>query len=241
MPKSFELSVYINEGIVELSKVVPWGRSLNEYSEMFSLSEDDLNSKIIGCGDGPACFNAQVSKNGGNVISVDPIYQFSKTEILSRIDEVYPQIMEQMSKNKDDYVWKKIRSVEELGKVRLHSMKLFLADYEEGKKTGRYINASLPLLPFQNAEFDLALCSHYLFLYSEHVSQEQHILSMKELCRVAKEVRVYPLLSIGSNAISPHLEAVVSALTEIGIRVSLVSVEYEFQKGATKMLVAKYV
>jgi len=124
---------------VKLSKVVPWGRSLNEYSEMFLLSENDLNGKILGCGDGPACFNAQVSRNGGNVISADPIYQFSTGEIRSRIDEVYPQIMEQMSKNKDDYVWKSIRSVEELGKVRLDAMKLFLADYEQGKKSGRYI------------------------------------------------------------------------------------------------------
>jgi hypothetical protein len=208
---------------------------------MFSLSEDDFNGKILGCGDGPACFNAQLSKNGGNVISVDPIYQFNTSEIRSRIDEVYPRIMEQMSKNQDDYVWKNIRNVEELGKVRLDAMKLFLADYEEGKKSGRYINASLPNLPFQNAEFDLALCSHYLFLYSEHVDQEQHLLSMKELCRVAKEVRVYPLLSIGNNAKSPHLEPVMSVLTETGISISLVPVEYEFQKGATEMLVARYV
>ncbi len=33
---------------MELSKVVPWGRSLNEYSKMFSLSEDDLKKKILG-------------------------------------------------------------------------------------------------------------------------------------------------------------------------------------------------
>jgi hypothetical protein len=235
------LRVALSEDLVELSKVVPWGRSLNEYSEMFSLSEDDLSGKVLGCGDGPACFNAQVSRNGGNIISVDPIYQFSTGEIRSRIDEVYPQIMEQMSKNKDDYVWKNTRSVEELGKIRLDAMELFLADYEGGKKSGRYINASLPTLPFQDSEFDLALCSHYLFLYSEHVNQEQHILSMKELCRVAKEVRVYPLLSISNNIKSPHLEPVISKLTEMGVSISLVPVEYEFQKGATEMLVAKYV
>lgn len=224
---------------MELSKVVPWGRSLTEYSEMFLLSEDDLNGKILGCGDGPACFNAQVSRNGGNVVSVDPIYQFNAGEIRSRIGEVYPQIMEQMSKNKADYIWKNIRNVEELGKVRLDAMELFLTDYEEGKKSRRYINASLPSLPFHDTEFELALCSHYLFLYSEHVNQDQHILSMKELCRVAKEVRVYPLLSIGDNTKSPHLEPLISELTEMGISISLVHVAYEFQKGATEMLVAK--
>ena len=225
---------------MELSKVVPWGRSLTEYREMFSLSKDDLNGKILGCGDGPACFNVQISRAGGNVISVDPIYQFNANEIRSRIDEVYPQIMEQMSKNKADYVWKNIKNIEELGKVRLDAMALFLSDYEEGKKSGRYINASLPTLPFQDTQFDLALCSHYLFLYSEHVNEEQHILSMKELCRVAKEVRVFPLLSISNNTKSPHLEPVISKLTEIGVNISLVPVPYEFQKGATEMLVAKY-
>ena len=70
---------------MELSKVVPWGRSSNEYREMFSLSEVDLKIKILGCGDGPACFNAEMSKSGGNVISVDPIYQFNAEQIHSRI------------------------------------------------------------------------------------------------------------------------------------------------------------
>ncbi len=98
-----------------------------------------------------------------------------------------------------------------------------------------------PVLPFKDQEFQLALCSHYLFLYSVHVSQEQHTLSMVELCRVAHEVRVYPLLSIENNEKSKHLEPVISALTNDGINVSLVPVEYEFQKGATEMLVAKCV
>ncbi len=224
---------------MELSKVVPWGRSLNEYREMFSLSERDLEKKILGCGDGPACFNAELSKNGGNVISVDPIYEFNVAEIQSRVDEVYPQIMDQVSKNKDDYVWNNIISVDELGKVRMNAMNTFLNDYEEGSKSGRYIAASLPTLPFEDNAFDLALCSHYLFLYSEHVSQEQHLLSIKELCRVAREVRIYPLLSIGNNNTSPHLEPVIAALTDIGVSISLIPVEYEFQKGATEMLVAK--
>ncbi len=224
---------------MELSKVVPWGRSLNEYREMFLLSGNDLEKKILGCGDGPACFNAELSRTGGNVISVDPIYQFNAEQIRLRIDEVYTQIMEQVSNNKDDYVWKNIGNVQELGNVRMDAMKTFLNDYEEGKESGRYINASLPTLPFEDKEFDLALCSHYLFLYSEHVSQEQHILSMKALCRVAREVRVYPLLSIGNNEQSMHLEPVLSALEDIGVSVSFVPVGYEFQKGATEMLVAK--
>lgn len=227
--------------IVELSEVVPWGRSLSEYEEMFSLSSDDLRKKILGCGDGPACFNAELTAEGGNVISVDPIYRFNSAQIRTRIDEVYPQIIEQVSKNKKDFVWNNIRNVEELGRIRMDAMNIFLNDYEKHQESGRYKDASLPKLSFESAKFDLALCSHYLFLYSEHVSQEHHLQSMKELCRVAKEVRIYPLLSINSNKESPHLKPVMAELERNGINVSLVSVRYEFQQGATKMLVAKSV
>ena len=41
-----------------LDKVVPWGRSYNEYVSMFALSEADLKLPILGCGDGPAEFNS---------------------------------------------------------------------------------------------------------------------------------------------------------------------------------------
>ena len=222
---------------MELENVVPWGRSLSEYREMFSLKQNDEKKKILGCGDGPASFNAELTKSGGSVVSIDPLYQFNHGQIRARIDDVYPQILERVSKIEDDYVWETIDSIEELGQVRMEAMEKFLDDYEIGKKSGRYINASLPLLPFENNAFELALCSRYLFLYSNHVSQEQHILSIKELCRVANEVRLYPLLSLDGKK-SKHLKPVVSALTDNGINVSFESVKYQFQKGATEMLVA---
>lgn len=226
---------------MELSEVVPWGRSLIEYTEMFSLSSEDLEMTILGCGDGPASFNAELTNKGKKVISVDPIYQFSAEQIQARINEIYSQVIEQVSKNKDGFVWNNIPNVDTLGRVRMNAMRSFLADYETEKDSGRYLNASLPALPFDDGVFDLALCSHYLFLYSEHVNLKQHILSMKELCRVAKEVRVYPLLSISSNLESPHLKPVIADLEANGISLSLVEVGYEFQKGATQMLVAKSV
>ena len=222
---------------MELENVVPWGRSFSEYREMFSLKENDEMKKILGCGDGPSSFNVELTKCGGSVVSIDPLYQFNHGQIRTRIDEVYPKILEQMSKNENDYVWETIESIEELGQVRMEAMEKFLDDYEIGKKSGRYINASLPLLPFENKAFELALCSHYLFLYSDHVSQEQHILSIKELCRVANEVRLYPLLSLDGKE-SKHLKPVVSALTDDAINVSFEPVQYQFQKGATEMLVA---
>ena len=63
-----------------IERVVPWGRSLDEYRAMFSLSEGDLTRRILGCGDGPASFNAELSARGGNVVSVDPLFSGAAIE-----------------------------------------------------------------------------------------------------------------------------------------------------------------
>jgi hypothetical protein len=53
-----------------LDKVVPWGRSYDEYVAMFDLTSSDLKLRVIGCGDGPAGFNAELTRRGGTVVSV---------------------------------------------------------------------------------------------------------------------------------------------------------------------------
>ena len=221
---------------MDLKSVVPWGRSLNEYKDMFLLEDSDLNKTILGCGDGPACFNAQWTQMGGKVVSADPVYQFSSEQIRSRIEELYPEIMEQMSKTAKNYVWSNIKSVSDLGKIRMYAMNKFLLDFSSAPE-GRYINSSLPDLPFESLQFDLALCSHYLFLYSDQVSENEHLAAITELCRVAKEIRVYPLIALDGTK-SKHLEAVKGLLKDLNRTVLFKTTNYEFQKGATEMLVA---
>jgi hypothetical protein len=115
------------------------------------------------------------------------------------------------------------------------AMRNFLEDYPRGLKEERYVDAELPDLPFVDRRFDLALCSHFLFLYSERCDLTFHRDSISELCRVAREVRIFPLLELGSVR-SRHLDAVVSYLKERGFRVEIVRVDYEFQKGGNEML-----
>jgi SAM-dependent methyltransferase len=218
-----------------LDEVVPWGRSFEEHLAMFALSDEDLRKRILGCGDGPASFNSVLTKRGGHVISVDPVYQFSAEEIRSRIDETYEKIMEQTRRNMDEFVWRHIPSIEELGRTRMAAMEAFLVDYPVGLAEGRYVNAGLPSLPFEDGTFDIAVCSHLLFLYSEQLSAEFHVQSIKDLCRVATETRVFPLLELGSRQ-SRHLDVVCSRLQAEGYAVNIEIVPYEFQRGGNEML-----
>ena len=94
---------------------------------------------------------------------------------------------------------------------------------------------ALPSIPFMDKAHELALCSHFLFLYSEQFDLVFHLKSIQELCRVADEVRIFPLLEISGRP-SRHLNAVLAWLKRQNYKAELESVKYEFQKGANQML-----
>jgi hypothetical protein len=218
-----------------LDQVVPWGRSLDEYQHMFDLSSQALQGKILGCGDGPASFNAELTAQGGCVISVDPIYAFSGQQIEQRVQATRTVVVEQVTQSLDDYVWTRFRDPEALGQHRLATMRRFLRDYENGKAEGRYLTQSLPALDFADGSFDVALSSHFLLLYSEQLSFDFHLAALLEMCRVAQEVRIFPLLDLKCR-LSAHIEPLRHALTNRGYQVSIDAVPYEFQRGGNQML-----
>jgi hypothetical protein len=218
----------------ELTEVVPWGRSFEEYLAMFDLSGNELSKRILGCGDGPAAFNAGLTKRGGSILSVDPLYAASAADIRARIAQTYETVMDQVRKNPDQYSWEVIRSVEQLGRVRLEAMETFLCDYENGICAGRYRQGELPSLPFEDNSFDIALSSHFLFLYSAQLSEEFHLNALSEMLRVAREVRVFPLLSLDGRR-APYVTTVATELAALGFRTEIRPVAYEFQRGANEM------
>jgi hypothetical protein len=169
------------------------------------------------------------------VISCDPIYAFSTEAIRKRADETCDTVMSQVRMNLEGFVWNYFQNPDHLGQARLAAMRGFLADFEKGKTEGRYVTASLPSLPFEDGQFDLALCSHLLFLYSDHLNLEFHRKSIVELLRVAAEVRVFPLLTLERRT-SQHIEPVVTCLAETGWWSEICSVQYEFQRGGNQML-----
>jgi hypothetical protein len=219
-----------------LNRIVPWGRCLEEYRRMFLLDDRDLDVPILGCADGPASFNAELTRRGGRVVSCDPLYQYSAAQIRQRIDETFVKVIEQTRENQDQYIWHgHIASIEELGRIRMEAMQRFLEDFEAGRAAGRYVGAELPCLPFDDGAFELALCGHFLFLYSQPLSEDFHVASILELCRVARECRLFPLVETGSKP-SRHREPVLARLRAAGLRVSVEPSRYEFQKGGHEML-----
>ncbi|PZD73889.1 hypothetical protein C1752_01657 [Acaryochloris thomasi RCC1774] len=224
--------------VMQLANVVPFGRSFDEYQQMFSLCTSDLSKQILGVGDGPASFNAEATQQGFQVTSIDPVYAFNGAEIQQRFDAVVDDIIDQVKSSPDDWIWSYHQSPEDLRQNREQVLQKFLQDYESGKQAGRYLVGELPNLPFADNQFDLALCSHFLFLYSDHVDEAFHHSAIHEMLRISSEIRIFPLLTLMLEQ-SSYLDSVMQTFKTSGYAVHLTQVPYELQKGGNQMLVIR--
>ncbi|MCW2118538.1 hypothetical protein [Flavobacterium sp. 7A] len=219
----------------ELDKVVPWGRSLAEYIQLFNLTNSDLDKKIISFGDGPASFNSEMYALNKTIISLDPLYQFTKNSIEDRISETKVAVMEQMKANQDNYIWTTIKNTEELEQIRMQAMSTFIKDFEVGKRQRRYINHELPNpTNYMDLEFELGLSSHFLILYSQ-LGLDFHLKAISEMLRISKEIRIFPILDLNGGVPDILYEIIKHFNNDFCIRID--TCEYEFQKNGNRMLV----
>ncbi|MFD3745476.1 class I SAM-dependent methyltransferase [Nocardia sp. NPDC058633] len=212
-------------------------RSLGEYQAMFALTEDDLGRRILDCPSGAAGFVAELSRRGGDVTASDVAYFDNGVERVAAtaVDEA-DRGNNYVREHADAYRWTFFTDPDEHRRARRRSAQHF-ADHVRTSPQS-YIPARLPTLPFADNTFDLVLSSHLLFSYADDLDLTFHRQAIIELMRVAAtEVRLFPLVPIGSTARYPQLADLLTDLSLSGIESRIVEVEYEFQAQANEMLV----
>ncbi|GJL66675.1 MAG: SAM-dependent methyltransferase [Nitrospirales bacterium] len=221
---------------IKLAQVVPFGRSLGEYQAMFALSPHDRSKRILGVGDGPASFNAEMTALGHGVVSVDPLYELTGQDIQRQFEAVVDGIMAQVISTPADWVWTYHASPAALRANRIAALETFLADYDLGKFQQRYVIGELPKISqLPNMSFDLALCSHFLFLYADQFNLEFHQAALMDMLHMAPEVRVFPLMTLQGQR-SAYVEPLRRYVREQGCEVGIQPVRYELQRGGNEML-----
>ena len=145
-------------------------------------------------------------------------------------------VFESFDKVSHLYTWKYYRNKEEVVALRNRALRLFKEDFTGGIKRGYYVHAQLPHLPFPDRRFSLVLSGNFLFLYGDRMDTDFHIACIKELMRVCSgEVRIFPLSGLDAHPY-PRLNETLCSLESAGMEATVVSVPFEFQKGADKML-----
>jgi hypothetical protein len=205
---------------------------------MFALTPGDLSGRILDCAAGPASFNTELTSQDHEVISCAPLYNLKADEIRARIEAIYDTMVANAWAARDEFVWHEFTSPEHLGKLRMAAMQRFLADFPGGLEERRYLPQALPSLDFRVDEFDLALCSHFLFTYYDQLSAGFHLAAIQVMCRAAGEARIFPLFKSYGGP-SPYLVFVVDTLRKRGYEAEIREVPYMFQRGGDKMLTVK--
>lgn len=225
-----------------LDRPVPWGRSMAEYRAMFHLDDVDPGSDILDVAAGPASFvaewndRAQRLKTGGQAVAIDPLYNHPPLEIARDVAMARDQVMPGVRAHPERYDWSSLPNPDALEQVRVASMERFLEDYRQPDSHRRYRVGVLPSLELPGRHFDLALCSHFLFLYADMLDEQFHLASIRRLIELAADVRIYPLLNL-DNQRPGFLKRLIETLREAdGLTVEEVPVSYRFQTGAHSML-----
>ncbi len=223
---------------LELPTVSFFGRTLEEYTRFFTLDATALRGKaVLDVAAGPSSFTVEASKRGIDAVAVDPLYDQSPDALSAQIKADYERMFFQMRAKPRLFKMKSFASFDEAEAARRAAASRFLADYEGNTRHGRYVRASLPLLPFLDGAFDLVLCAHLLFIYAARFDFDWHVAACAELARVSSgEVRIHPVCG-PDGKLYAELDRLRSELASLGITSAVVPVNYEFFAGATSMLV----
>lgn len=217
------------------TSVCVYGRTLAQYEQIFDFQATDWQGdRILDCSGGPASFVSEANALGIAAIGVDPAYDPDPVAVRQRIEadidtvvQLFPIISAQLGDAAPDPAL-----VE--GSAR-QAAAGFLADFEANRD--RYIQAALPVLPFDDRQFDRVLCGNFLFIYAsdDGFNYPFHYQSVLELYRVCdREVRISPTRGSGGGS-HAYVEQLLSDLAAAGIPAELKAVRDPVY-GETQML-----
>lgn len=228
-----------DKGTGGIGEILVSSRSLDEYRAMFSLTDADLRRRILDCPGGAAGFAAEVCRGGGDVTACDIAYTDDGVARVAATAVAEAERGNRFVRERvESFRWSFFTDPHDHLRARCRSA----ADFAAHSATAphRYLAARLPALPFADTSFDLVLSSHLLFSYADDLDYDFHRAAITELVRVAAgEVRLFPLVPVGTSEPYARLAELLGELGAAGIESRIVPVDYEFQAGANQMLVCR--
>lgn len=221
---------------LQLTDIVLLGRTFDEYCRMFALNAQTLERDVIlDVASGVSSFCAEASRAGARVTASDRVYSFSASEIAAKCALDLEMVMAQLPGIADLYVWDFFPDIAALTRQREHAYTTFVEDFA-ARGQQRYVPVTYPQTPFADGQFTLALVSHFLFLYEEHLSYDFHRQTLRELLRItSKEIRIFPLINLKGQR-SAHLTTLLNDPEFAAYEKTIRRVEYEFMRGGNEML-----
>jgi SAM-dependent methyltransferase len=219
-----------------MSPVLISARSFAEYLAMFDLATPDLADRtVIDVAAGGSDFAVTAAGFGAHVVAVDAAYAVEPDVLSAQLTDYTGTGLAIVDGHPDRFTWDWYGSRAARDEMRRQAAQRFTIDRLESP--GRYVAGALPSLPFRDDAFDLVLCSHLLFTWSEVLDRSWHHDAILELARIGGEVRLFPLVVQATGDPVDWLPSLCDELRGAGLGIEERQVPYEFQTGANRMLV----
>ncbi|MCE9620208.1 MAG: hypothetical protein K8R92_09900 [Planctomycetes bacterium] len=209
-----------------LDRMQFFGRLAGDYHAMFGVTLDALKGRrVLDCPAGPSSFVAEAVAAGVHAVGVDPLFVHNADELRRRCEEDIAYTLKAMAAHGGAYTDLDLAAYAD---NKHAALKIFLGDFQQDRSASRYINASLPRLPFKDESFDHTFTAHLLVTYSDPASggilpdspftEQWHHDSVMELLRVTKRsMHLYPTTTRTSPARRhPYIESLVAKLQKQG-------------------------
>lgn len=210
-----------------------WIYDFSDYEQMYDLTERDFQLRILDFSAGIASFNAEAKKRGLHVVSCDTSYALSAEKMQLHAKQFLQDVVAHLKNHPSRLRASSADNVRHVADIWTKTETLFLADYEQGKVENRYQSIQLPRLPFATHQFDLALCTDFIFHHL--LSTKDIAIIVEELCRVSEEVRIFPLLD-NQGKMSEELGPLMLLLQQKNYGVEVRQVPYQTLQGGNAML-----
>lgn len=175
--------------------------------QMFELKLAQMPQKALFIPAGLTSLGAELAEAKLNVVCADAIYGLSSFELEKATNDIMRDAGLECGRRSCDpqtiSFWQGVRDQ-------------FWQDFQTGKNAGRYVSyRDILQLPFKDGEFNLACCAGVL------IEDQTAMLNLiKELLRVAHEVRIFPELLVGEN-VKQNLVSVLLVLQQQDFGVEL--------------------
>jgi len=207
-----------------------WIYNLVDYQHIFALSDQELQKNVLDYPGGISSVNAELSALGKSIISADPFYHLGAKEMSLHAQQILDKNIQYLNEHADILENQNIAAAEIIKNWK-NSVELFLADYEIGKREGRYLMMSVPPQTI-NRSYELLLCADLLFNQQELLPAPE---LMASLCNLAAELRIFPLIA-EKKVISGQLGPIMLDLQQRNFGVEIRAINYPLRRDATAML-----
>lgn len=210
-------------------------RSFEEYVSMFDLTDSELQSgAILDIAAGGSSFVASARLRGYDAIAVDPRYTQHSSQWIEEARAEIITSTAKLDKIKEQFDWSYYGDLRQHQAGREASHDRFAAHIGTTEGRSHYREGSLPNLPFEDGQFSLVLCSHFLFLYGDQFDYEFHCQSLLEMMRVCKAggiIKVFPIMTLKWEQY-PHLDRIMESIRSLGAAVECYESKLPFIPGS---------